>query len=80
MPRDLLTPQEAENFVQERIESFGLSALPRVLVREEPDGRWNVRWESYVRLLRPMTMVEWESWLEQHVGTVDPERLGTNEG
>jgi hypothetical protein len=80
MARDLLTPQEAQNFVEERIESFGLSAVPRVLVREEPDGRWHVRWESHVRVERPMTMAEWESWLERHVGTVDPERLGTNEG
>jgi hypothetical protein len=80
MARDLLTAQEAENFVEERIESFGLSALPRVFVREQPDGRWSVRWESHTRLERPMTMAEWESWLERHVGTVDPERLGTNEG
>jgi hypothetical protein len=80
MAGELLTAQQAEDFVQERIESFGLSALPRVLVSQEPDGRWSVRWESHVRLLRPMTMTEWESWLERHVGTMDPERLGTNEG
>jgi hypothetical protein len=80
MAGDVLTAREAENFVEERIESFGLSALPRVLVREQSDGRWRVCWESYVRLARPMTMTEWESWLERHVGTVDPERLGTNEG
>ena len=40
----LLTPREAESVVQERIEQFGLGALPPVSVSTVADGGWWVVW------------------------------------
>ena len=55
----LLTPREAEAVVEDRIERFGLGALPRVSVTVAADGRWQVRWEHLSRLLAPMTRGAW---------------------
>lgn len=35
----LLTPREAEAVIEDRIEQFGLGALPRVNVTSSPMGR-----------------------------------------
>ena len=75
-----LTPEEAQGFVEQRIQEFGLSSLPRVRVTAIERGRWQIGWDEFVRIEAPMTAPEWCAWLEQHVGTLDPERLETLEG
>ena len=47
--RPLLTPREAEQVVDERIEQFGLGAMPRVSVTATADATWCVRWDHMVR-------------------------------
>ena len=51
----LLTPEEAEGVIEDRIEWFGLGALPVVKVSELADGTWQVRWEHQERTVAPMT-------------------------
>ena len=75
----LLTPREAEAVIEERIERFGLGSLPRVLVTEVRGGGWRVRWDSLEQTVAPMTLAEWQVWLECHVGSLDAGDLGTTE-
>ncbi len=75
----LLTPSEAESVVADRIEQFGLGALPRVAVAELDDGRWRVRWENLERIVAPMSRDAWCAWLEQNVGSLDAGDLQTTE-
>ncbi len=75
----LLTPREAEAVVEERIERFGLGALPRVSVTALPDGTWQVRWEHLERMVAPMTPEAWHAWLEENVGSLDAGDLETTE-
>jgi hypothetical protein len=75
----LLTPPEAEAVVEDRIEQFGLGALPRVSVAVLADGRWRVRWEHLERDVAPMTQGEWYAWLEENVGSLDAGDLETTE-
>jgi hypothetical protein len=75
----LLTPREAEAFVEQRIELFGLGALPRVTVTPQPDGTWRVRWENLEATVPPMTAQAWHAWLEENVGSLDPGDLETTE-
>jgi hypothetical protein len=77
--RRLLTPREAEAVVEERIERFGLGALPRVTVTPLPDGMWRVRWENVEATVAPMTAQAWHAWLEENVGSLDPGDLETTE-
>jgi hypothetical protein len=77
--RQKLTPREAEQLVEQRIEDFGLGALPAIAVTDER-GYWRITWDGKVRLAAPMTQREWLAWLEQNVGEVDPEHLGSLEG
>ena len=80
MPENrLLTPREAEAVIEERIERFGLGSLPRVLVTEVRGGGWRVRWDSLEQTVAPMTLAEWQVWLERHVGSLDAGDLGTTE-
>ncbi|HYR01559.1 MAG TPA: hypothetical protein VET86_16075 [Casimicrobiaceae bacterium] len=74
-----LTPGEAVAVVDERIEQFGLGALPRVSVSALDDGRWRVRWEHVERAVAPMTRAAWCAWLEQNVGSLDAGDLETTE-
>jgi hypothetical protein len=74
-----LTPREAEAVVEERIELFGLGALPRVTVTERPDGLWRVRWDRLEHVVAPMEREVWHAWLERNVGSLDPGDLGTTE-
>jgi hypothetical protein len=74
-----LTPREAEQVVQERIEQFGLGALPDVYVLAQPDGSWRVRWDAFERTVSPMTAEAWCAWLEEHVGPLSAEQLQTTE-
>lgn len=74
-----LTPHEAEAVVEERIETFGLGALPRVTVTPLPDGMWRVRWENLEATVPPMTAEAWRAWLEDNVGSLDPGDLETTE-
>ena len=60
-----LTPREAEAVVEERIELFGLGALPRVTVTERPDGLWRVRWDRLEHVVAPMEREVWHAWLER---------------
>lgn len=76
----LLTPREAEQVVEQRIEEFGLGALPRVQVEPMANGDWQITWDTFRRVERPMSASEWAEWLERHVGTLDPELLETLEG
>jgi len=75
----LLTPREAEAVVEDRIERFGLGALPRVEVTGLPDGTWRVRWEHVERTVAPMTQDSWHAWLEENVGSLDAGDLETTE-
>lgn len=75
----LLTPREAESVIDDRIEQFGLGALPRVAVTVLEDGRWRVRWEHLERIVTPMSRDAWCAWLEQNVGSLDAGDLQTTE-
>jgi hypothetical protein len=77
--RSALSPREAEAVVEDRIERFGLGALPRVSVTELPDGTWRVRWEHLERVVAPMTQEAWHAWLEENVGSLDAGDLETTE-
>jgi hypothetical protein len=74
-----LTPKEAESVIADRIEQFGLGALPPVAVTELDDGRWLVRWEHLERTVAPMDRDAWCAWLEQNVGSLDAGDLQTTE-
>jgi hypothetical protein len=74
-----LSTREAEQVVQQRIERFGLGALPDVQVRLRDDDRWIVRWDSSERTVEPMDADTWHAWLERHVGPLDAESLQTTE-
>lgn len=75
----LLSPEEAEAVVDERIEQFGLGALPKVEVRALPDGAWRVRWDHRERIVAPMPRADWLAWLEEFVGPLDAGDLETTE-
>jgi hypothetical protein len=75
----LLSPREAEAVVEDRIERFGLGALPRVDVTVLADGSWRVRWEHLERTVAPMTREAWYAWLEENVGSLDAGDLVTTE-
>ena len=75
----LLTPHEAEAVIEERIEQFGLGALPKVIVAELPDRNWRVRWDDMERVVAPMTEEAWHAWLEENVGSLDAGDLETTE-
>jgi hypothetical protein len=74
-----LTPAQAEGIVAERIERYGLGALPDVFVSERPDGKWLVRWDEFERVVPPMAEDPWCAWLIEHVGPLDAESLQTTE-
>lgn len=75
----LLSPREAQAVVEERIERFGLGALPRVEVTELADGQWRVRWDELERIVAPMAKDAWRAWLEENVGSLDAGDLETSE-
>jgi hypothetical protein len=75
----VLTPRAAERVVEDRIEQFGLDALPRVSVLELADGTWRVRWEHRECTVAPMTPDAWHAWLEENVGSLDAGSLETTE-
>ena len=75
-----LTAHQAAAVVTDRIEQFGLGALPSVSVTELADGSWSVRWESLERTVAPMDIEAWTAWLEENVGPLDAESLDTSEG
>lgn len=74
----ILTPHEAEAVVEDRIEQFGLGALPHVSVIER-DGKWLVRWQHLESTVEPMTESAWRAWLEYNVGSLDAGDLETTE-
>lgn len=75
----LLSPREAEAVIEERIEWFGLGALPRVSVSARDDGMWQVRWDNLERTVAPMDHAAWYAWLEENVGSLDAGDLETTE-
>lgn len=77
--KSVLTPREAEAVVEDRIELFGLGALPRVNVTELADGRWCVRWDRLERIVAPMSQEAWHAWLKRNVGSLDADDLETTE-
>jgi hypothetical protein len=77
--KSVLTPREAEAVVEDRIELFGLGALPRVNVTELADGRWRVQWDRLESVVAPMTQEAWQAWLETNVGSLDAGDLETTE-
>ena len=78
-PAPLLTPEEAEAVIGEKIEQFGLGVLPPVEVSALPDGKWRVRWENVEHLVAPMSQDEWHAWVQENVGSLDPGDLATTE-
>ena len=77
--KTVLTPREAEAVVEDRIELFGLGALPRVSVTELADGTWRVQWERLECVVAPMTQEAWRAWLQKNVGSLDADDLETTE-
>jgi hypothetical protein len=77
--RPILSPREAEQVVEQRIESFGLGALPQISISEDR-GDWRIIWDGKVRVTKPMNERDWLAWLEENVGEVDPESLSSLEG
>lgn len=77
--RPTLTPREAEQLVEQRIETFGLGALPQISICEDR-GDWRITWDGKVRVTQPMNERDWLAWLEENVGEVDPESLSSLEG
>lgn len=75
----VLTPREAEAVIEERIELFGLGALPRVRVTPLEDGQWRVQWDRMESVVPPMTRDAWHAWLQANVGSLDPGDLETTE-
>jgi len=75
-----LTPEQAQEVVDQLIQVFGLDALPKVTVRPRPDGLWQVRWTHHEAVIEPPSMRSWRRWLERNVGPLNPERLTTSEG
>lgn len=75
----LLTSREAEAVIEERIEQFGLGALPRVKVTNRADGRWQVCWDHIEHTVEPMANDAWHAWLEENVGSLDAGDLQTTE-
>lgn len=75
----VMTPREAEAVVEDRIERFGLGALPRVSVTGLADGTWRVRREHLERSVAPMTQDAWHAWLQENVGPLDADDLETTE-
>lgn len=75
----VLTPREAEAVVEERIEQFGLAALPRVEVTALADGTWRVCWEQIERTVPAMRRDAWVAWLRENVGSLDAGDLETTE-
>lgn len=74
-----ISPREAERVVEERIEWFGLGALPRVSVSALAGREWRVRWDHHERTVAPMTMDAWCAWLVENVGPLDAADLETSE-
>lgn len=77
--KSTLTAREAEAVVEDRIERFGLGALPSVSVTELAGGTWRVRWDRLERVVAPMTREAWHAWLEENVGSLDAGDLETTE-
>lgn len=77
--RPTLTPREAEQVVEQRIETYGLGALPQVSIYEDR-GSWRITWDGKVRVTRPMNERDWLAWLEENVGEIDPDSLSSLEG
>jgi hypothetical protein len=75
----VLTPRQAEAVVDERIEQFGLDALPHVTVTTLADGMWQVRWQHIERIVEPMASDAWRAWLTENVGSLDAGDLATTE-
>jgi len=75
----LLTPQEAEAVIEERIENFGLGVLPRVAVAALADGSWQVSWDHRQCTVAPMDHDAWYAWLQENVGSLDAGDLETTE-
>ena len=75
----LLTPREAEAVVDDRIQQFGLGALPRVEVTQRSDGSWDVKWDNVERTVAPMSRDDWRAWLTENVGSLDAGDLETTE-
>ena len=67
-----LTPKQAQELVEQRIQDFGLNSLPRVEVAFTESGDWLITWEEHRRVEPPMTDPQWRQWLERHVGTPRP--------
>jgi hypothetical protein len=75
----VLTPSEAQAVVDDRIEQFGLGALPRIGVAALDDGHWRVSWEFHEHVVAPMARDAWRAWLVEHVGPLDAADLETSE-
>ncbi len=74
-----LTPREAEAVVEDRIQLFGLGALPRIEITAQDDGTWQVRWDHRAQAVAPMSRDAWRRWVEENVGSLDAGDLETTE-
>ena len=75
-----LSADQAQEFVEQLNNQFGLGALPEVKVLTSADGTWRIQWEEAEEHSKPMTAQQWRSWLETRFGPGLAERLETSEG
>jgi hypothetical protein len=75
-----LSADQAQDYVQELHNNFGLGALPAVRVLSDEEGGWRIQWEDKEEHHSAMTAQEWREWLERRFGPGLAERLETSEG
>jgi hypothetical protein len=75
-----LSADQAQEYVQELNNNFGLGSLPAVRVLSDEGTGWRIQWEDQEEHHSPMTSREWREWLEQRFGPGLAERLETSEG
>lgn len=75
-----LSADQAQEYVEQLNNQFGLGALPTVKVLSSPDGGWRIQWDEAEEHSKPMTATQWRAWLETRFGPGLAERLETSEG
>lgn len=76
----LLKAEQAQDFVENLINQYGLGALPSLKVLETPDGKWRIQWDDVEEQHKPMTAGQWRTWLDKRFGPGLIQRLETSEG
>jgi hypothetical protein len=75
-----LSAEQAQDFVEQFNNQFGMGALPEVRILTADDGSWMIQWADAEEHHKPMNAEQWQSWLEARFGPGLAERLETSEG